>query len=249
MALRPFWAFGLALAASSCAGSSDVALDARFAPELGAAPHATVSVLGVLKSGRLSADAWIDLAPSISAPLGSAACPAAFDAALVEKDPTLAKAVDRHARENGVTDALLTAFARGAEGDLILVIETSGQLPTPASKHEETRRAMPAAPTMGMGSGGGGRRGGGGRGAPSPMPPTEEEESKKDALEMSASVFSVKLGRSVGAVTLRYTGDSAADALRRFSEKLGTSLHGARCVGWKTTDRLTAEDIYALHVE
>src|SRR5258708_36929155 len=97
----------LLFCAISC-GASDAELTARFAPEMEQAPRATIAVLGVLKSGRMSADAWTDVSPAISPALGGNGCAAAFDDKL---DARLASAVDAHARENGVTDALFGAFA------------------------------------------------------------------------------------------------------------------------------------------
>jgi len=189
-------------------------------------------VLGVLKSGRMSADAWIDLSPEISTALGGTNCAAAFDDKL---DSSLASAFDKNARENGVTDELFGVFAASTDADLVVLIETSGQLPVSAVKDGG---AQPMAPT------GTGMRGGSGRGMGGGMGPTggmrmhnmgppPEDDGTKDALEMSASVYSTKLHRAVGNVGMRYTGSSAKDALHRFAQKLAESLAGTHCIGWK----------------
>ena len=192
--------------AISCAGS-DAQLEAKVAPELRSSPHATVSILGVMKGGRMSADVWPDFAPSFF----GGACPIAFDDKL---DGSIASAVDQHVRANGVTESLFAAFGAATDADLVLLLEVSGQLPKAKSSSPVTFR-------------GGTRRGA------LPSPTDDEEEESHDALEMSAAIYSVRLGRSVGTVSMRYTGKSARDALDRFSKKLTTSLDGTRYTGWK----------------
>jgi hypothetical protein len=193
----------------SCAGSN-TQLDAKFAPEMQSSPHATIAVLGVMKAGRMSADAWIDLSPAI-APAFGGSCPVAFDDKL---DGAVASAVDRQARENGVTESLFGAFVGATDADLVMLVEVSGQLPATKASHPISFR------------------GGAPRGA-MPSPTDDDDDESHDALEMSASVYSARLHRSVGTVSMRYTGKSAREALDRFAQKLGASLQGTRCTGWK----------------
>ncbi len=234
--------------AISCA-AEDAELTARFAPEMQQAPRATIAVLGVLKSGRMSADAWTELSPAISSALGASTCVAAFDDKL---DPRLASAVDHHARENGVTDAMFGAFASATTADLILLVETSGQLP--AASSPDGGAPDPARGPGGMGMGGGSGRGMGGGMASGgsrlhAMGPPPEDDGTRDALEMSASIYSIRLHRSVGTVAMHYTGKSAADAVHRFAQKLGASLEGTRCAGWKSDGWPDADTVRTLHVE
>lgn len=231
------------VAAISCAGE-DAELTARFAPEMQHAPRATIAVLGVLKGGRMSADAWTDLSPAISAALGGSACAAAFDDKL---DARLASAVDHHARENGVTNELFRAFAGATTADLILLVETSGQLPASSAPGNAPPAPLGGglAPTAGRGMGGGMPSGG----ARHAMGPPPEDDGTRDALEMSASIYSARLGRSVGTVTMRYTGKSAEDAVHRFARKLGTALEGTRCAPWKSDAWPEADAVRTLHVE
>jgi hypothetical protein len=241
--MRVWLAFVVAV---SCAGE-DAQLTARFAPEMKQTPRATIAVLGVLKRGRMSADAWTDLSPAISSAFGSSVCAAAFDSNL---DGRLASAVDKHARDNGVTDALFGAFAGATTADLILLVETSGQLPAASP-----RDGGASDPARGGPMRGGSRQMGGGMGAIGtggalhPMGPPSEDDGTRDALEMSASIYSIRLGRSVGSIGMRYTGKSADDAVRRFAQKLGESLEGTRCAGWKSDAWPDADAVRTLHVE
>lgn len=201
--------FVLSLAVFSCA-ANDAQLEAKVAPELHSSAHATVSILGVMKGGRMSADVWPDFAPSFF----GGACPIAFDDKL---DPAIASAVDQHVRANGMTESLFGAFGAATDADLVLLLEVSGQLPKVKSSSPVTFR-------------GGTKRGA----LPNPTADDDEDENH-DALEMSAAIYSVRLGRSVGSVSMRYTGKSASEALDRFSKKLSATLEGTRCTAWKGT--------------
>lgn len=240
------WIIAVAI---SC-GASDTQMTAQFAPEMQTAPRATVSVLGVLKRGRMTSDAWLDLSPEISAALGGSSCAAAFDDKL---DSSVASAFDKTARENGVTEALFDAFGPATDADLVVLIETSGQLPISTSKDGGPPEAVTRSSSSGTGMRGGSGRGmGGGMGSTGGMnlhqngPPPSEDNGTADALEMSASIYSVRLKRSVGSVAMKYTGASAKDALHKFSQKLAESLQGTHCIGWKSDAWPSPESIRAL---
>jgi hypothetical protein len=218
----------------SCA--DDAQFTTRFAPEYPSAPHATVSVFGVYKDGRMSAETWDYVAPLLSGAAegglepqvdladagGGAECAAAYETSLVGKDMPLFTAVDSYARANGVTEGLLEKFAPAAKGDLIMVITISGHVPSPSDAGDNPTMAAP--PMGGSGRGGMvGRRGVQG----GSMRRVEE----RNALEMSATLYSKTLHRTVGAVGFAYTGKSADEAMKRFVEKVRSVVPNP-CAGW-----------------
>jgi hypothetical protein len=64
-----------------------------------------------------------------------------------------------------------------------------------------------------------------GRARPEPVQDT-------NAVDISASLYSVRERRSVALVALRYSGASLDDALTKFGAKLGHTLPQMQCVGW-----------------
>jgi len=52
------------------------------------------------------------------------------------------------------------------------------------------------------------------------------------SFEMSASLFSVRDHRSVGLVSMQYSGPSVDDAVSKLAAKLGVELPGSTCSGW-----------------
>jgi hypothetical protein len=225
----------------SCA--DDAQFTTRFIPDYPTSPHASVSVFGVYKDGRMSSEAWDLVAaqllgtadaaieppppdsPDASLPPGPE-CNAAYSTSLVTKDMGLFTAVDQYARANGVTEGLLEKFAPSAKGDLIMVITISGHVPT--TDAGDTPSMQTNQPPMGGSGRGGmvGRRGMGG--ATSGMRRVEN----RDALEMSATLYSKSLARSVGLVGMSYTGKSADEGLKQFVAKLRTVLPASPCAGW-----------------
>ena len=51
-------------------------------------------------------------------------------------------------------------------------------------------------------------------------------------LELSASLYSVRLHQPVARVNMAYTGSSIDDAIRRFSTEIGAMVPGSSCKGW-----------------
>jgi hypothetical protein len=224
----------------SCA--EDAEYTTRFIPDYPSSPHASVSVFGVYKDGRMSAEAWDYVMPALSgagdasaaivtdldaaAPLGGE-CPAAYQSSLVSKDMTLFTAVDEYARANGVTEGLLEKFAPSARGDLIMVITISGHVPVHDAGDTPSMQTNQPPPLGGSGRGGMvGRRGMGGNATG--MRRVED----KTALEMSASLYSKSLHRTVGLVGMAYTGKSGDEALRMFVAKVRGAIPVAPCAGW-----------------
>jgi hypothetical protein len=223
-----------ALAAAVACGSQDAEFTTEFTPEFAQSPRATVSVFGVYKDGRMSAEAWDQYGLRLSAPLASKACDVEFSTGLGAKDLDLFTAVDSYARANGVTDDLVDLFGPAAKGDLVVVFSVAGRLPQHTHRDggaEPGQASTPMRGRSGMGGYGGAGRGmggmGGGGSTRGPMEPVDT-----NALELSATLFSAKLHKAVGIVALKYTGSSVDEAFKKFTEKLAGALPAATCAGW-----------------
>jgi hypothetical protein len=256
---QKLWLLAWLLAVPSAAvlfscGEGDAQYTTRFIPDYPSSPHASVSVFGVFKDGRMSTEAWDYVVPLLSATDGAAPlpstrldteadasvtstggsggsgggeCSAAYQSTLVAKDMTLFNAVDGYTRANGVTEDLLEKFAPSAKGDLVMVITISGHVPT-TSDAGDTPSMQPSQPPMG-GSGRGGMVGRRGMQSTGSM---RRAEADRGSLEMSASFYSRSLHRSVGLVGMSYTGKSADEALKKFVEKVRTVIPAPPCAGW-----------------
>jgi hypothetical protein len=214
----------LLLVAVFACDEGDAHFTINVASDLAPTPHA-VSVLGVYRDGRMSTRGWDVLAPHVARAFGSSACDVGYDS-LTSSNEDLAKAIDEYARADGPTDDLLAQLAPAAQGDLVLVLTFAGKLPNRAT---DAGAAPPATAPSGTGGRGGGRRGGGGRAGGVPR-----AESVKDTnlLEISASLFSVSLGRSVALLGMQYSGASMREAMTQFGTKLMGSVPNMKCVGW-----------------
>jgi hypothetical protein len=220
------FAFALALPAAAAACSGDARFTTRFASDFVPDRH-VVSVLGVYRDGRMSSEAWGAIGPRISASLGAPSCSIAYAEPLVSSNGPLWSAIDDYARANGPTDDLLVQLAPAATGDLILVLTLAGKVPV---RQSGASGEEPSASLGGSGRGGGGmgRRSAGG-GLPAAG---RQEAADTNALDLSASLFSVARGRSVALVSMEYSGTSAAEAIALFSAKLAQEMHGTTCGGW-----------------
>ena len=220
----------LVTAASSCA--EDAQFTTRFTPDYPSAPHATISVFGVFKDGRMSAEAWDYFSPVVASGgadggEASPACPAAFETALLARDMPLFTAVDSYARANGITEGLLEKFAQSAKGDLVMVITQSGKLPATGADGGASLPASQPPPQSGQGRGGMVGR----RGSPGSTTGMRRVEPT-DALELSAMLYSVHLHRSVGLVGMTYSGHSIDEAVKQFAQKLRATVPASPCAGW-----------------
>jgi hypothetical protein len=215
-------AFRFALASACVAGCGDptVQTTTRFASDFSRAGH-SVSIFGVYRDGRMAAHEWEDLAPALAPALGGAACDVFFDA-VDSSNPPLADAIDSRAREEGPTDDLLAQLAPAARGDAVLVLTIAGKLRTKAAD----AGALAATPRRAAGR----RR----RGAPGTVSRTPSPPADDDALDLSATLYSIAARRSVALVALRYTGASLDEATRAFAAELARSLPGMRCARWDT---------------
>ena len=211
----------------------------KLASDFAPAGHA-VSVLGVYKDGQMSADAWDTIGPRVSPSLGAAACADGYSEAMRSSHDALMSAIDDYARESGPTDELLAQVAPAARGDLVVVITFAGKLPV-AAKAKPFAATNSGSPMGGGPSGGRGARsasGGGRAGAARSFAGPDPNE-----LDISATLFSVAQGRSVGLVAMQYTGKSVDEAVARFAGQLAGALPQARCEGWDWTAKVDPERI------
>lgn len=231
----------MTLVAAAACGSTDARFTSRFAPGFAGAHH-VVSVLGVYRDGQMSADAWNFVGPKISPSLGATTCEAAYAFALVSSNSVLSSAIDDYARSSGPTEALLEQLAPAAKGDLILVVTLAGKVPTRSIDAEPSRPA-PSTPMMG-GRGGTGGGGGGAHGAGIMREGSQARAAPgTNALQMSASLYSVREKRSVALVAMEYTGESADQAIAQFAGKLAEALPATKCAGWSWDAKVDAEHI------
>lgn len=217
----------LAAALWICAcGSGDARFDVKYAADLSHAP-VSVSVLGAYENGRMNEAAGSSFAHHVSRFFGPEGCNAGFDEQLRKVNAEGFSALEAQAEAGGANDELLRMIAPAAHGDFILVLEMFGSL-TMSSENPRTpyRDSSPMALARSPW-------------AASPSPgvvavPTRRRVAPEPApdLEVSASMFSVRLQRTVTSVTMRYTGSSLDHALQRLAENLATMFPNASCRPW-----------------
>jgi hypothetical protein len=215
----------LGLASASCADESTVSV--KYAPGYKPGP-AVVSVLGVFRDGRMSLDTWSAMASPVSTALGAMVdrCEPAYGERLQHENEELFASLDDDTRNNGITEELLAKLAPRAQGDVILFITVHGQVGETYNdkRGSQTRAPSPNLPQRGP-TAGRGPRGGNVREA-APRGPTLKP------LELSASLYSIKDQKPFVRLNLSYTGQSADEAIRRFTTELGALVPGASCKGW-----------------
>ena len=217
---RSLWiGLALSLGTASCAeGSAN--FHARYDPGFTPAPT-TVSVFGVLHEGRMSHEAWEKIGPRLSATLGQRACEAGYGDRLSASLPDLHAAVEESVRAEGVTEELLQRLSTSAEGEMILVLTLN--------THTIISRGVEAglAPNGTM-PGSGGRT----PVARGPSGPTGRGAELSE-IGISATLFSVRLHRSVARLGMAYGGSNLAEAIGKFVSRVGALVPGSRCVGWR----------------
>jgi hypothetical protein len=212
-------AFFLAMAASSC-GSADADYRVQFAPGF-VRERASVSVLGVYKDGRMSTSYWEKLGPKLSAVLGGKSCDAFFSERLNAEDPKLFSRIEKDAKEEGITQDLVSVVAPHARGEAIMVVNVYGRLPV------QSKKDTSAGPQPNFGGGMQGRGRMGGHNSP-PQTPKDD-----NALVMQADLMSVETREVVGRIALRYTGTDGEDAIAKFMQQIRMELPSCTCTGWK----------------
>lgn len=218
------------LVVAACGG--DARYSAKFAPEY--ARGGTVSVFGVFKDGRMNPELWTQLGPTI---LRKGRCEPAYSVDFVALKATLASVVDDYIRQNGVTDALLGEFAPRAKGDAILVVSMSGRASQPAGSTTTTTTTRQQLP--------GSTR----RGAPTTQYEPNVGPGGQGGFEMSASLYSVRLRRSVALLTMAYEGRDVDAAIAKFGERLAEEIPISACLGWNGDVAMDEEKIKNLKEE
>src|SRR5207244_3335524 len=117
-------------------------------------------------------------------------CEVAYGDKLLTTAPGLSSAVDDYARANGVTDDLLDRLAPMAKGDTIMILTIAGRPPQPIG--DKGAQVSSPAPSQPMMRGRRGLAGGMPSGSSETLPRTDN-----NVFEMSASLFSIRLHRSV----------------------------------------------------
>lgn len=228
------------LGVAAACGPADARVQTKLASDFAPARHA-VSVLGVYKDGQMSADAWETMAAKLSQSLGATECAAGYSDELRSTSSALTSAIDDYARANGPTDELLSQLAPAARGDLIVVFTFAGKLPVVKKDSVATNSGPP-----GVGQSGAGGAGGAGGGRRTRRGPASFGPADPNQLDISATLFSVAQGRSVGLVEMQYAGASVDEALAQFAAQLAQALPQARCEGWDWTAKIDADHLRQL---
>jgi hypothetical protein len=208
-----------ALVASTVACNSSAHWDTKFASGFTPAGH-TVSVFGVYKNGQMSAEAWDALRPRLGPLLGGRQCEIAGSDPLA--NDALFTAVDDYTRTNGPTEDLLAQLAPAARGDLILVLVEAGSLPPQENISVVNSQAPGPSPMASKGT----------AGLSAFAPKKGSTVGEHDVLQLSALLFSVAQGRSVGLIDMQYSGDSVGDAEGEFTARVEQLLPATTCRGW-----------------
>jgi hypothetical protein len=230
-------AFGLA--SVSCS-DPHTHFTTRVASDFPVSGH-TVSVFGIFKEGRMSADTWDELGPTLSAAFATGACQAEYRDELVAGNAPLSTAIDDYVRANGIGDELLDAVAPAATGDMIVVFTIAGKVA--GGGIDGGTYAMPPTTPNIMQRGTAGYRG---QHGPMIGGPMRSFGGSSDALEVSASLYSVAQHRSVALVAMRYYGDSLGDALSQLTAKLRATVPGSTCGAWNANVRVDDQRIREL---
>lgn len=212
-------------------------VQAATAPGFSASGHG-VSIVGVMKDGRLHPEAWKWIGAALSRPFGSGLCEAGFSERLKRDDPALFAFADREAKLNGVTEELLARFGAHAKGDLLLVVELWGEPPQkPAGDPDAV-----VAPPMGnagqprfSGAGGTGRGmgPGAGMGGPRGGAPTRMKRPGEDgSYGLAVSVYSPSTKQWVAAAKLTDAGNASEEGVEKLAQELSRMMPGAACAGW-----------------
>lgn len=229
----------LCLVASACGG--EARFNVAYAPGMPRS-GAKISVFAVKRDGILSRRGWDALSEVLSAPYGARQCEVGYSDALFEAKPVLAEAIEGYVRTNGVTDGLFTQLEPAAQGDMILLVTSSGRVKA------STSDPVPADASGGR-RGGRGMGGGGGLGRRQQLPAESHSASDFDGLTLSALFYSVSDHRLGGSIELRYSGHSAEEALAEFRDRLERELPAAHCAGWDWSAAIAPEQIRKLAQE
>jgi hypothetical protein len=179
-----------------------------------------ISVFGVFHDGQMNPRSWDYFRLLLPAPFHPDTCEIAYGDKLVNTSPAISSAVDDYVRTSGVTDELLDQFAPMAKGDAILLITVAGHTPAPVIL------AVPGALDQVQKSGRG-------QGPQAGQATTDRKKTPdRNVFEASASLFSVRLHRSVGQVDMTYSGQSVEEAFKTFASRVEAEMPNSTCSGW-----------------
>lgn len=218
--------------ASGC-GEAGVYYDVKFAPGYGPGPT-TVSVLGVFQDGRMSNEMWNEVDARLAPTLGEPTCDALWGEAFRRAQPDLFEQLDRASQADGVTEEMLDRFSEAAVGDAILLISLHiRRAGAPGSKQGYDPMSGNARnPYSATGPMPGQRRGQQGL-APVRPGAIRPDRWQGQEIRLAATLYSAKQHAPMGRIILNYLGTNIDDATRRFVSKLGETLPGSVCKGWK----------------
>lgn len=222
------------IAGLTCAcGEAGVYYDVKFAPGYAPGPT-TVSVLGVFQDGRMSNEMWNEVDARLAPVLGQPSCEAIWGEAFRRAQPDLFDQLDRTSQADGVTEEMLDRFSEAAQGEAIMVISlhirrtaaqgaTSGVDPMAGSQRNPYSATGPMP---------GQRRGQQGM---TPVRPgaIRPDRWQGQEIRLAATLYSAKQHAPMGRIILNYLGTNVDDATRRFVRKIGETLPGSVCKGWK----------------
>lgn len=196
------------LALSAC-GTALPRFEARFSPSY--TRPGRVSVIGLVKDGRMSAEEWGELGPTLL----SKRCEAAYGPSLLGQNRPAASAVDDYVQANGVTPALVGELADYAEGEGILLVSVAGHPPRQTGPAYYTPKPIFAQQVK---------------------PATSFDchtPTDGGVFEVSVSLFSVVDRHPVAELRMTYTGNDVDGALRDFAARLAKEGIAPACGGWK----------------
>jgi hypothetical protein len=217
---RKLFAILVASLAASCSEAAQV--EVKMAPTYAPGPNA-VSIFGVFRDGRMSPESWAPIGATLSKALGSQACPVGFDDDLAQDQPEIFAKIDEEVRAEGITEELLARLAPKAEGDLILTISIHGRaaLPTAETEQQPSRsKRPPRAPRPGM--------------ARRTRPASSQQGGR--GLELLASFYSVRQGRSIARVNVRVVGSNVDEALHKLADEVRAVVPNGSCKGFRWSD-------------
>jgi hypothetical protein len=173
----------------------------------------------VLEDGIMSEEAWMLFGPVLSSALRGKPCEAWYGVKLESAEPNLFDSVRRIARDDGITDELLENIAPRAAGDFIIIFQLHSHLPELSRRGTQDQRTLIA-------------HGGGSGPERAPILP-KRTPVEAGPMEISATLFSVLIHKTVAQIVMQYSGSSVRDAVAKFAQKLPSAIPDAVCTGWR----------------
>jgi hypothetical protein len=161
--------------------------------------------------------------------LGPEQCVAGFNEQLQTENPEGFSALEAGTESSGADDELFRMIAPAANGEIILALDVSGRLTASAGDASPPNQSSKPIPALDRWTP---PRGGGFTHHSARDTPRGAVAQTVPDLEVSAAFFSVRLQRTVSSVTMRYSGSSVKDGLRRLADELVMLYPNAVCRPW-----------------